>query len=427
MQKYLIFFSILIAMPLQAGWSIELINSSDGGYTSIALDSEGNPHVSHALLDLWYVHYDGSQWHLECLETEETSMHISLALDQLNHPHISYRYGMPGNYQLRYAYWNGFEWGKEVVDASDGGFTSIDLDDSGNPHIASQTSSGLLYARWTGSQWKKEIVDTDCWKEASSIALDNANFPHIAYVYMNDYLKLASWSGSQWNYVLIDSGYALACEKLSLVLDEDQNPQVAYVNSPDVMYAFYDGFQWQHEVVKQDCGVPLTSISMKLDATGVPHITCTDPATASVFYAFRDEGQWTTEFIEQGSGVSLALSDEGLARITFGMGIDGVKYAEEYETCIEHQNQEQFNFLEAAGPNPVVDILNLTLNLGNETRVDIAMYDLNGRAVFHRRFSGIGNGTELLKLDLDGIFPGIYLCRISSSNYSESRLVTVVR
>ncbi|MCD4700352.1 MAG: T9SS type A sorting domain-containing protein [Candidatus Aegiribacteria sp.] len=427
MKKYSWLLCIIVVIPVQAAWNIEVINDYDGGYTSIALDSEGNPHISHGIIDLWYVYYNGDQWFTECLETEETSMHTCLVLDQWDHPHITYRYGMSGDYQLKYAHWTGSEWLKTVVENSDGGYTSIALDSMGEPHIVCQLSSGLLYARWAGSEWEKETVDPDCWEEASSIALDDSGYPHIAYVYRNDYLKLASWDGSQWNFTLIDSGTTLDCEQFSLVLDEYQNPRVAYVNSPNVKYTYFDGSQWHFEVAVQDCGTPLTFVSMRLDDSGEPHLVCTDPLSCSVVYSSRDSGSWSSEVIDNGYCVSLALSEEMLARIAFGIGIDGVKYAEEYETGIFTEDRELSSFLQGPSPNPTHEILNLMINLENCAHVGLVLYDLTGRVVLHKNFSDIDGGSGQLQLDLNGVSSGTYLCRVTALDRTESRLVTVIR
>ena len=56
-----------------AGWTIETVDSEDdaGDYTSLALDSGGNPHISYweaANDDLKYAYYDGI-WHIEMLDS----------------------------------------------------------------------------------------------------------------------------------------------------------------------------------------------------------------------------------------------------------------------------------------------------------------------------------------------------------------------
>ena len=64
-----------------------------GEYSSLALDSNDNPHISYnrwTNRDLKYAHYDGS-WNLEIVDSEgEVGKYTSLVLDSNNNPHISY-------------------------------------------------------------------------------------------------------------------------------------------------------------------------------------------------------------------------------------------------------------------------------------------------------------------------------------------------
>jgi len=92
-------------------------------------------------------------------------------------------------------------WTIEIVDTQlgDAIYTSIDLDSEGFPHISyfdpagAPGYSGLKYARKTERGWEITRVDTTLnsgWY--SSLALDSADRPHIAYLDWNNYdLKYA--------------------------------------------------------------------------------------------------------------------------------------------------------------------------------------------------------------------------------------------
>jgi hypothetical protein len=98
----------------EPSWQIKVVDTSGhvGRYTSIALDSNGYPHISYAdetSYNLKYVHWIGSSWDgLDSLagpDAVDTTGHVgrytSIALDSNGYPHISY--ADETSYNLKYA------------------------------------------------------------------------------------------------------------------------------------------------------------------------------------------------------------------------------------------------------------------------------------------------------------------------------------
>ena len=130
------------------GWHHEYAHQQSDGYsngdTSLALDSFGYPHISYnEWIDsshdrLAYVFKDGSGWQTRQIvdsSSNQVGKFTSLALDTENNPHISY-YDQT-NEDLKYAYWTGTGWSITTIDSNSavGKYTSIALDSAGNPHI----------------------------------------------------------------------------------------------------------------------------------------------------------------------------------------------------------------------------------------------------------------------------------------------------
>ncbi len=127
-------------------WSIiTLANSTTDSYRcpSIALNSNGAPCISYVDQTtgaLMYTHWLMG-WFTQTVDTGSISDN-SLAIDSLGHPHISYM----DNWTLKYAYNNGTNWIKKLVDTTytGGDYNSLALDSIGKPHILSSTGYGEL-------------------------------------------------------------------------------------------------------------------------------------------------------------------------------------------------------------------------------------------------------------------------------------------
>jgi hypothetical protein len=230
-------------------WNIEVVDSVDTGgwFTSLALDSNGNSHISYVDYhwddrdgDLKYAKRAGGTWSSETLDSEGAAgFTSSIAIDSNDYPHISYLSYIGGHRDLKYARWNGTAWNIETVDSSDdvGAWSSIAIDSNDYPHISyfDITNHNLKYTRWNGTAWNIETVDPrhEDWEwqgEFSSLALDRDDYPHISF-YRSTYseLKYARWNGTAWNIEVVEA-YGLTGHHTSISLDADDNPHISYFN-----------------------------------------------------------------------------------------------------------------------------------------------------------------------------------------------------
>jgi len=134
---------LLVLVGISFGaWQTEVVDDAwySGQYTSIALDSNGYPHIA-------YQHYD----------------------------YVDGRKAM-------YARWDGSAWQIESVlgpSPSIGAYTSLALDSSDKPHIVcyDDTNCSLMYARWNGSSWQIETIeDSTGAGHHSSITIDSSDY-----------------------------------------------------------------------------------------------------------------------------------------------------------------------------------------------------------------------------------------------------------
>ncbi|MBD3400862.1 MAG: hypothetical protein GF399_11115, partial [Candidatus Coatesbacteria bacterium] len=91
----LVFLAILASMATASEWAFQWVDKhSSIGYSSLVLDSSGNPHISYfdsTNYDLKYAAWNGASWVIETVDsTGDVGRYTSLALDSYGSPSISY-------------------------------------------------------------------------------------------------------------------------------------------------------------------------------------------------------------------------------------------------------------------------------------------------------------------------------------------------
>lgn len=318
-------------------WTIVTVDSTAdvGRYNALAVDSLGRPHISYYdkdSKDLKYARWTGSSWQIQVVDsTGDVGASNSIALDATNHPHISYVDNT--NYALKYAWWNGSNWQIQtvVIVGGLGNFpTSIAVDQDGNAHIAygDYNYLRLKYARWTGSIWEIQTVE-NAQSYDVSLALDNNNRPHIAYD-KGTLLRYALREGATWQIetvtYLANPGEATTGD-LSLVLDDTGNPHIAYVFKVDsgtsrLRYTHKVGNNWEDQAVDFESGVHTgLGASIALDENRRPHISYRNHLRV-LKYAYFTGSNWTIQTIQNnvcfaGCDNPLALDANGNPHISF--------------------------------------------------------------------------------------------------------------
>lgn len=261
----------------------------------------------------------------------------SLAIDASGYPHISYReydWWAMTDY-LKYAYWNGTKWDIQYVDwTGDVGFnSSLALDGAGRPCISYHDNQARLkYARWDGSVWN--ITTISYAGGSPSLVLDSSDIPHISY-FRPYYVKIdnltvlqadlmyAHWDGQQWQVQTVERGGRVG-EYNSLALDHQGRPHIAYRDfgtaSGKLKYATWDGSLWQIQTV-DDQGDAGKNPSLALDSADRPCISYMG-GDYSLKYATLVGNAWQFQIVDERPGMyflpnSLALDSEDRPCISY--------------------------------------------------------------------------------------------------------------
>jgi hypothetical protein len=387
--------------PASPAETIKTIDSSGnvGKYSSLALDAEGNPHISYHDVtndDLKYAYCNGSTWHVETVDYSTwLGLYTSLALDSNGNPCISYYDNWDSD--LRYAAWNGSAWNIQIVDSPGGGFTSLAIDAEDNPHISyfAGENCDLKYAGWDGSSWRIQTVDSEGWVgEFTSLALDSSGNPHISYydIKKGD-LKYASWSSSSWNIQTVDSIGDVGWST-SLKLDSNNNAHISYLDGTNerLKYAVWTGSVWDIQSVDSVGNANffqnwLNCTSLALDSKGYPYISYFGGVNGNLKYALWNGSSWTIQTVDSLFNVgwcsSLALDSEDRAHISYYDAANGdLRYV-----C--SPNATGFPPQPAPGPSSALHQEEMMNFLSDMVGLDLTKYTLTPRTVPQSSYMGV--------------------------------------
>jgi len=430
--------TLLLAVPSESpaeGWQIELVDPDGdvGEYSSLALDSQDLPHIAYYSSetpdgDLKYAHYDGSSWQTEFVDDSpdtDAGRHTSIVVDSGDFPHIAYQDF--DNEMLKYAVLTGAGWEVSVADSSlcTGFSASIALDTGDMPYISHGNISDIGWASlnltyWDGTQWCDEEpwLGGDADGLNSSLALDDGNNVHVSHYEGNlGELKYAFWDGSEWeSTVIADDGPG---RYTSIALDSSGRPHISCHNAYNhyLAYAYMDADSTWHV---EDVHPGGYYSSLALDSQDRPRIAHYHPDLHDLIYTYWTGSQWVSYTVDSegdvGAYPSVALDSLDAPHISYRNSDEESLYYAWYEYP---EGTEGPTGLPVTGtslsrptPNPTSGSAEMSFSAPAGAPVDLSVFDLSGRRV-RRLFAGEASGMART-VTVDGLCPGVYLCRLKS-------------
>jgi hypothetical protein len=341
-----------------SGWSYETIDFSSnvGEFASLALDSSDKAHISYYdtdKSDLKYATNASGSWVIEAVDGVDAAgndignvgQYTSLALDSSGNVHISY-YDV-GRADLKYATNASGSWISETVDGIGligvGTYTSIAMDSLNNVHISYYSNGILKYATKSvipdsgncqNNDWNCETVDNSADVGLyTSIAIDPLNNVHISYYdWTNEDLKYATGSLGSWSIQTIDSTGDVGIYT-SLTIDTSGKTHISYhdVSRGELKYATNTSGSWGNETVDNSADVGLYT-SIALDGSTNVHISYYDLTNGDLKYVTDSSGSWIDEAMDSngnvGTDTSIATDSSETVHISYYDWDNGdLKYA----------------------------------------------------------------------------------------------------
>lgn len=422
-----------------------------GRSTSIDVDSDGAPHIAHTGErmgeGLWYSSRIGDEWTHECVRGLLYSQYASLQLDGADEPHIALSGGP--QFALNYARRSAGVWTFEIVDPGQSSYCSLELDAAGNAHVAyRQQQSRVGYARRDGSGWAIEIVDGVSEGYSSSLDLDTAGQPHIAYIdFRTGFLDLryARKVGGAWIIEVVDDGGAssigVGC---ALALDSLDTPHIAYRDATlsDLRYARKVGSVWVRQVVDDGSGIATgydaaIAIGPGRNPRLIYHVRQSPSFDGDVFYATRSGSTWAISTVDTEGSVggfeSIDVDDAGRTHIAYQVDwVEDLKYAVS-ALPTDVPPSATFERMLLVTPNPAgLDGAEIRFRVAETGAGALALYDASGRRIVVLRDGTLSAGENAIRWngrDASGrtVAPGVYFARLEAGAMSHTERLVLVR
>ena len=318
-------WQLLYAHQNAEGWSTTVVDGSvvGGTYTSIAVEKQAQlghkdrVHISYSddeNYDLKYAYFDGISWTTSTVDSEGmVGKYTSIALDSNNDVHISYQGGITTNHSLKHAQFDGVSWTISTLASECGYWSSLGIDSNDELHISCYdgATQDLNYFHFDGNSWSSTVVDSNYEVGAggTSLAVDSNDEIHISYDDQFGSVKYAHYDGNAWSTSTIESNLGDGWHYPSITTDSNNRVHVSYRDNPgegnsNLKHAILNGTDWVANQLtwetNQDMG-EYTSIAIdSVDQVHISYRGSTEQTSTSpeLHYMVLDKSEYDGDYFD---------------------------------------------------------------------------------------------------------------------------------
>jgi hypothetical protein len=243
-------------------WRTRPFDHIDLWNAEMALDGNGNPHVVYHLLGhedksifcSRYMHFDGEQFHVECLpDSEFLRRYASIDINSsgtIGIAHPSYDYEN-NNVVLAYLFNKGAGWEEEKIPLPNlcddlKLYTQLRFDPvSGYPVVCIGRKHALL--RYNGSSWEREdIYQCNEGQYSTTLAMQITSKGHPHILFLDSYQVLYQYTDDGTNWVVKKIGDFYSAH-LDFVLDDQDLPHICLFDYMHNILYYTRGYRGSEE------------------------------------------------------------------------------------------------------------------------------------------------------------------------------------
>lgn len=292
-------------------WDVQTVDTCESAeyfyLPSLAIDVDGGVHISYYIgdnrNDLLYAYFDGQNWVRETVDTSgDAGRYSSIAIDSEGDPCIGY--GVEDTFEIRFASRKDGAWSAEMVTSDDSllYYPSMVLDSLDRPHFLyiSQEEDiyyHLNYLKYEGEGSVPRQVDREeVWGSMPSLVLDQDDHPHIIYLERESgSMEYAFVSGDQLAYIPVTDDDARIESTRSIVIDDESKVHVCYLvrsfnGFPNTRYAVLENGSWASADIGSQGYDGFSSIA--LTPEGDPVVCYTDSMNSDLCLSYLEADEW---------------------------------------------------------------------------------------------------------------------------------------